>query len=437
MSRIKHQKSVCCYFQIHQPYRLAECSFFDESGDHFTGPRNCRNEDIFEKVALKCYLPTTKLLLELLKKHPELRLSFSLSGTFLDQCSQYPKYGREIIELFQEMAASGQVEFLAETYFHSLSFLYSKAEYAEQINLHREKIASFFGQKPRIFRNTELIYSNELGEFIRRMGFQGMLCEGWDHFLQGESSNFVYNAKTVPMNVAAAKIAQENKISGRGKAKLPLLLKNYKLSDDIAFRFGNKEWIEHPLTSEKFATWAAETPGETINLFMDYETFGEHQWSDTGIFEFLRHLPAALLAKNIGFHTPSEALKKLKAEKEYDVPTYLSWADTERDLSAWLENDLQRSALTELALFEQALYPWKNVRTPELEEIRLTFGRLQTSDHLYYMSTKYWSDGDVHKYFSAYVSPYEAYINFMNTLRLLKRRFEEKNSYSIKNEHKS
>lgn len=420
----KLQKSICLYFQVHQPYRLNECSFFKdpEETDHFDGPPRFRNKDVFEKVAKKCYLPATKMFLSLLKKYPFFRVSFSLSGIFLEQCEEFPRYGKKIIALFQKIAQTGRAEFLGETYFHSLSFLYSKEEYAEQITMHSAKIHRLFGVTPKVFRNTELIYNNELGEFIRQMGFQGMLAEGWDPYLSGQTPNALHTAKPLFLNEQDYQIAKSFAISKKQKPALPLLLKNYKLSDDLAFRFGNPHWEEYPLNAEKYAAWLDAENAQTINLFMDYETIGEHQWADTGIFEIFRDLPVEMKKRNIGFHTPSEAIKNLEPVSEYDVHHHLSWADSERDLSAWLENDIQRSALEELAKMEQLLHPYKRSRKKEIRKILHDFRKMQTSDHLYYMCTKYWSDGDVHKYFSCYDSPYEAYIHFMNTLKSIKAR---------------
>ncbi len=421
-----NQKSVCLYFQVHQPYRLSECSFFcDQIDDFFIGPKGYKNEDIFNKVADKCYLPATSLLLDLVKKYPDFKIAFSLSGVFLEQCEQYSKKGSKIIKLFQKLAKTGQVEFLAETYYHSLAFLYSKFEFAEQIKLHQKKIKKLFGITPKIFRNTELIYSNQIAEFIRQMGFKGMLAEGWDTHLKMKSPNHLRIAKKIFLEEKKFKIAEKYRIRKKIEEELPVLLKNYKLSDDIAFRFSNTSWNEHPLFIEKFAHWLTHAEGETINLFMDYETIGEHQWEETGIFDFFKALPKELKNNNIGFHTPSEAIKKLKPIDEYDVHNYLSWADSERDISAWAENDIQKSALEELLNMEKALNPYLKSRKPEIKKIIDNFRKMQTSDHLYYMCTKYWNDGDVHKYFSPYESPYEAYINFMNNLRLLKKNLEK------------
>lgn len=435
MTQKQNQKNICFYFQVHQPYRLSETSFFDEdeSGHLFHGPQNATNRDIFEKVARKCYLPATRMLLELLEKYPEFRVSFSLSGVFLDQCEEYGAIGKEVLFLFKEIAKTGQAEILCETYFHSLAFLFSKEEYGAQIQLQAKKIEKLFGQKPKVFRNTELIYNNDLAEFIRQMGFESMLAEGWDQYLGGRSPNHLYQSHSVEIHKEDSRIAKKHKI-GRAKKQFPVLLKNYKLSDDIAFRFSNKGWEEHPLTVDKYVHWLNATEGETINLFMDYETLGEHQWEDTGIFEFLRHLPQKCLENGIGFRTPSETIKALEIQGVYDVPHYMSWADTDRDLSAWLENEIQKSALEEIAGLEGLIHPHKENTDEEMGKLLEEFRRLQTSDHFYYMCTKYFQDGDVHKYFSPYESehsPYEAYIHFMNTLRKLHKRL---NTYLKQNE---
>ena len=419
------QKTICFYFQVHQPYRLSENSFFDdpEKKDYFEGPKNMQNRAIFEKVARKCYIPTTTLILELLKKHPEFRVSYSLSGVFLDQCEEYGEIGKQVLDLFKAIARTGQAEFLCETYYHSLAFLFSKEEYAVQIRMQAQKIKELFGQTPKIFRNTELVYNNEIAEFVRQMGFKGMLAEGWEKYLQERNPGHLYHAHKIEIHEEDKKIAKKYKIHARAKTELPLLLKNYKLSDDIAFRFSNQGWEEYPLNTEKFGHWVESSHGETINLFMDYETFGEHQWESTGIFAFLAHLPQEMKKRNIGFRTPSETIKALENPQCYDVPHYLSWADTDRDLSAWMENDIQKSALEELRELEKIIHAHKAIEQLEMQNIVRNFRRLQTSDNFYYMCTKYFQDGDVHKYFSPYksdYSPYEAYIYYMNTLRSVK-----------------
>jgi len=279
--------------------------------------------------------------------------------------------------------------------------------------------------KPKVFRNTELVYRNDLGEFIRQMGFDGQVCEGWDHYLHGSSPHFVRSAYPMEIHPEDAAIARKYAINKKPKAKLPLLLKSYALADDVAFRFSNKGWNEWPLTTDKYAQWLGIAEGETINLFMDYETIGEHQWEDTGIFQFFEHLPRVLKHHDIGFRTPSETIKYAEMHGVYDVPNFLSWADTERDLSAWLENDLQKSAFDELSRVEGMLHQHKNKKDPHIKKLVDDFRKFQTSDHLYYMCTKYWSDGDVHKYFSPYDSPYEAFICFMNAMRVLQRKIRE------------
>lgn len=426
-------QSVCFYFQVHQPFRLNKRSFFDEDNLHhrlFEGNEEFQNHAVFEKVANKCYLPMTNLLLELLDRHPEFKIAFSLSGVFLEQCETYGDIGDAVLTQFQKLAKTGKVEFLAETYHHSLSFLHSKLEFAEQVQLHNQKIYSLLGVKPRVFRNTELLYSNELAEFVRHLGFDAILAEGWHTALPFDNPNHVWEAQKIdlhPHDIAIAKDFSPVNIFGFRKKISPtlkVLSKNYALSDDIAFRFGNKEWEGHPLTTEKFADWVSQTHGETINLFMDFETFGEHQWDDTGIFDFFRYLPGKLLDKGISFRTPSETIREFKPKGIFSSEEFLSWADENRDISAWLENDLQRSAFEEVVKIEKALHAYKASRSVEIQQLVSDFRKLQTSDHFYYMSTKYWADGDVHTYFSAYKSPYDAFINYMVVLDLLKRRMK-------------
>jgi alpha-amylase len=417
MLKNKNTKSVCMYFQVHQPYRLSNLSHFDIARtdiNYFNGPLNFANKDIFEKVALKCYLPTNKILLELLNKHPEFKISFSLSGIFLEQCMEFGEIGKKVLDTFKELAKTKKVEFLSETYHHSLAYFYSKKEFAEQILEHRDLIYKLFKKKTNIFRHTELIYNNEIANFIRNMGFKGILAEGWDPVLNGKSPNYVYEPLNCKIHKSDEKLANKYAIQKRKPKNFKLLLKNYKLSDDIAFRFSQKSWEGFPLTADKYAAWVDATEGETVNLFMDFETFGEHQWEDTGIHEFLKHLPEEILKRNIGFKTPSETIKKFKSHGEIDIHHPLSWADTERDLSAWFGNDLQESAIA--SVFE--IEPLINKKRSK--ELKNKWRKLQTSDHFYYMCTKYFNDGDVHKYFSPYESPYDAYINYMNVLTDLK-----------------
>jgi len=387
--------SVCFYFQVHQPVRLRHYTVFDENDQYFDDNKNA---SICRKVANKCYLPANRLLLDLIRRYEgRFRISYSITGLLLEQLQHYSP---EVMSTFDALAETGCVEFLAETYYHSLSFLYSRTEFVEQINKHVEAINYFFGQRPKIFRNTELIYNNDLACLIESMGcFDAIITEGADHILGYRSPNFVYQPKDCK--------------------HLKLLLKNYSLSDDIAFRFSNRDWTQWPLTAEKFAHWVSNVNGcgNVVNLFMDYETFGEHQWEDTGIFDFMRHLPYEVLKHpDNNFKTPSEVVHSYGSADMVDVPHIISWADTERDLSAWLGNAMQSNAIHELYRIE------KKIKNTKDEKIISDWRKLQTSDHFYYMCTKYFADGDVHKYFNPYDSPYDSYINFMNVLDHLHKR---------------
>jgi alpha-amylase len=387
--------SVCFYFQVHQPLRLRHYTVFDTDDRYFDETKNAA---ICKKVANKCYLPANRMLLKLIQQHKgRFRIAYSLTGVLLEQLQRYCP---EVMSTFHALAQTGCVEFLGETYYHSLSFLYSRQEFIEQVRKHSETIHDLFGQTPKIFRNTELIYNNDLGLLIEALGcFDAVITEGADHILGYRSSNFVYRP--------------------RGCRRVKLLLKNYSLSDDIAFRFSNRQWAQWPLTAEKFANWinAINGCGQAVNLFMDYETLGEHQWEDTGIFDFMRHLPDEILKHpDNNFKTPSEVVAAYEPLDVVDVPHVISWADTERDLSAWLGNPMQSNALHELYRLE------KKVKRTDDPRIVSDWRKLQTSDHFYYMCTKYFADGDVHKYFNPYDSPYDSYINFMNVLDHLQKR---------------
>ncbi|QOV88508.1 glycoside hydrolase family 57 protein [Humisphaera borealis] len=390
--------SVCFYFQVHQPYRLRRYSVFDTDRHYFD---EFKNAELCRKVAHKCYLPANRMLLEAIRQHEgKFRVAFSLSGVVLEQFRQYAP---EVLDLFRELSDTGCVEFLSETYYHSLAFLYSREEFRDQVEKHRLLIKELFGQDPRVFRNTELIYNNDLAHFVSHMGYDGILSEGADSVLGYRSPNYVYRPPHAP--------------------RTKLLLKNYRLSDDIAFRFSNRTWEQWPLTADKFALWVNQINGNghVCNLFMDYETFGEHQWAETGIFDFMRHLPEAILKSSSenSFITPSQQVDQFEAVGEIDVPHMISWADTERDLSAWLGNAMQSNALHELYKLEGAL------KEKGDEQLLTDWRRLTTSDHFYYMCTKFWADGDVHKYFSPYESPYDSYINFMNVLDNVQTRLRE------------
>ncbi|HEY5714696.1 MAG TPA: glycoside hydrolase family 57 protein [Candidatus Gracilibacteria bacterium] len=422
-------KSICFYFQIHQPYRLshqpwlapkAGQSFFDGASPH-------RNREVFEKVATKSYIPMLSILKELLEQYPDFTFSLSLSGVFLEQCQEYAEpLGTKVLDLLKSIARTDRVEFLAETYYHSLSFLYSKLDFIEQVELHGKVIKGLFGQKPQVFRHTELLYRDDLATWIYELGYRGMLAEGWHTALPDDNPNLVRKAHLCELPPEDWDLIKEHKRTNFGKPKhLPVLTKNYKLSDDMAFRFGDRNWESYPLLSEDYLEWIAVSPGDTVNLFMDFETFGEHQWEDTGIFEFFKAIPAQAKARNIDFKTPSETIKAFPAQGTYHAPHWISWADTDRDLSAWIENEMQHSALGAIKETETLLHPLRTKTDRQSLQLWDEFRRLQTSDHLYYMSTKYWADGDVHTYFSPYESPYDAYINFMNTLTLLQFRIQE------------
>lgn len=394
--------SVCFYFQVHQPLRVRKYRIFDvgQNSSYWSdeGEGNLNNKAIIEKVASKCYLPANAVLLENIKNNPDFKASFSISGVALEQLE---RNAPQVIDSFKALVDTGNVELLSETYHHSLSSIYSEEEFGNQVRLHRKKIRELFGVTPSVFRNTELIYSNDIARMAEGMGFKGVLAEGADRILGWRSPAFVYK----PI----------------GTNNIKLLLKHYRLSDDIAFRFSQRSWEGWPLTAPKFANWvsAHNGNGDTINLFMDYETFGEHQWEDTGIFEFLRYLPEEILKNpDNNFVTPSEAVDRYEAKDELDVPSYVSWADTERDLSAWTGNDLQKEALETLYELGKEIV---NIDDPKLIE---DWRKLQTSDHFYYMCTKWWNDGDVHKYFSPYESPYEAFIAYMNVMQDLRLRLD-------------
>ena len=384
------KKSICLYFQVHQPSRLRLYRFFDIGKDsHYYD--DFANRTILRRVAQKCYLPMNALLLELIEANKgAFKVAFSVSGSVLEQ---FDRYAPEVIDSFRKLADTGCVEFLSETYYHSLASLASPAEFKHQVLKHKAAIEHYFGVTPKAFRNTELIYSDAIGEMVYDMGFKTMLTEGARHVLGWKSPNFVY--------------------SGAQASGLKLLLKNSSLSDDIAFRFSDRNWSDWPLTGEKYLSWvkAAAQNDEIVNLFMDYETFGEHQKAASGIFDFMKFFPEVVLADGeFEFVTPTQATKKHKPVAELDVPDPISWADEERDVTAWLGNELQNDAFNKLNDQVEKLGILND------EALWSDFGHLQESDHFYYMCTKFFSDGAVHKYFNPYDTPYEAFINYMNVL---------------------
>jgi len=381
------KKSVCLYFQVHQPTRLRQYRFFDIGKDsHYYD--DFANRTILKRVAQKCYLPMNELLLEAITKTKgKFKVAFSISGSALEQ---FDRYAPEVLDSFRKLAATGKVEFLCETYYHSLASLASPSEFLHQVEKHKAHIKDALGVEPVTFRNTELIYSDAIARQVYDLGFKTMLTEGARHIMGWQSPNYVYTAASQP--------------------KLRLLLRNYGLSDDIAFRFSDKGWNEWPLTADKFVGWLEEAEGDIVNLFMDYETFGEHQTAESGIFDFMRALPAAVIKAGMDFVTPAQAVKNIKPVDSLSVPDPISWADEERDLSAWLGNELQQDAYNKLYRLTEKL---ALINDPELWA---DFGHLQESDHLYYMCTKFFSDGEIHKRFSPYDTPFEAFINYMNVL---------------------
>lgn len=382
------KKTLCLYFQVHQPIRLRKYHFFDigKNSDYYD---DFANRTITRKVAERCYLPANRMLLDIIEKYGRnFKVSFSITGLAVEQFRQYAP---EVIESFRQLAETGCVEFLAETYSHSLACLVDEKEFRQQVKRHADLMGELFGVKPVTFRNTELIYSDEIGRMVADMGYTTMLTEGARHVLGWKSPDYIYTNSLNP--------------------RLKLLLKNFRLSDDIAFRFSDRAWNQWPLTADKYAGWLNSADGEIVNLFMDYETLGEHQPAETGIFDFLYSLPSVVLAStDFEFLTPGEAAAKHQPVAPLHVPYAISWADEERDLTAWLGNELQNAAFEELYKVRTKVDMLKD------KAIRHDFDCLQASDHFYYMCTKLFSDGEIHEYFTPYDTPYEAFINYMNVL---------------------
>ena len=393
-------RSICLYLHMHQPVRYREYSIFDVSNNsnYFDCGYSERqsNERIFKKVVEKSYRPTLNLLEKNMKEHPNFKVSLSITGTWLEQAE---KWAPELIEQIKYLVSRGQIEILGETYYHSLAYFFNMDEFNDQVRLHAEKIKQIFGVEPKVFRNTELAYNDYLAKWAEEKGYKGIVAEGWDKILGWRSPNYVYRPT--------------------GCEKIRLLLKNYRLSDDIAFRFSNRGWAEWPLTVPKYQNWVDMDclRGNLINLFMDFETFGEHQWSETGIFNFLDAFISSWLSEYENqFVTVSEACELMEPADDISMPETVTWADTERDLSAWLSNSMQNAAMQDLYSMRE-----KILSTGD-EKLISDWRHMTTSDHPYSMCTKYWNDGDVHAYFSAYASPYESFMYYMNVLRDLNYR---------------
>lgn len=400
-------RTICFYFQIHQPFRLKRYRFFDIGNDHYYYD-DFNNEEIIRRIAERSYLPANRALLEMIEDSGgKFKVAFSISGVALEQLEMYVP---EFIDSMRELAKTGCVEFLSETYAHSLASLTDPEEFANQVKAHDDKIELLFGQRPKVFRNTELIYSDEIAAMVASMGFKGIITEGAKHILGWKSPNYLYTPATAP--------------------KVKLLLKNYKLSDDITFRFSNFAWNEYPLTADKFMGWIGSLPeGEdVVNLFMTYDTLGELQSAETGIFGFMKALPRFAADKGITFSTPSEVVSKYKPVDVISVNDPISWADEERDTSAWLGNILQKEA------FEKLYSVAERVRLCSDTRLKQDWNYLQASDHFYYMCTKHFADGAVHSHYSPYDSAYEAFTNYMNVLSDFIVRVEEQFPDSIENE---
>lgn len=388
-------RGLVLYLHVHQPWRIRDYSVFDTAVDHEYfkdgSDVHASNKAIMEKVAAKSYRPMNKLLLDLLNRYPDFKLSLSISGTFIEQAEAWAP---DVLEDFKKIVATGRVEIVTETYYHSLAFFYSRPEFERQVQIHRDKVRELFGVETTAFRNTELSYNDQLAQWADEAGFKAIITEGWDKVLGWRSPNYVYRPHDTQ--------------------NIKLLLKNYRLSDDIAFRFGNKAWEGWPLTADKFTTWANDALGDghVVNLFMDYETFGENVWEDTGIFEFFENFIGEWNNNEHNtFYTISGAADAFDSQDTVTMPDTVTWADTERDLTAWLGNNMQQEAMRHLYYLEDDI-----LRTNDVELIG-DWRRLTTSDHPYYMCTKWSNDGDVHAYFSPYDSPYDAFLYFMNAIR--------------------
>ena len=397
-------KSICLYFQIHQPFRLKRYRFFDIGKDHYYYD-DFANDDIITRIARNSYIPAVEAMTEMVRTSGgKFKVALSISGVALEQLEMYVP---ELIDSLKELAKTGCVEFLSETYAHSLSSLTDVEEFRAQVKAHDEKIYNLFGQQPKVFRNTELIFSDEIAGMISGLGFKGVITEGAKHILGWKSPNYLYNSMASP--------------------RLKMLLKNDKFSEDIARNFSNYEWSDYPLTAEKYISWIKGLPEEEsiVNLFMNCEVLGESQPRETGIFEFFKALPRFAEDAGIGFILPSEAISKLKPVDALSVPYPMSGTDEARDVSTWLGNRLQNEAFHKLYDLSE------RVRMCEDRRIKQDWMYLQASDHFFYMSTKY---GSGKSSFSPYDSPFDAFINYMNVLSDFIVRVEEQYPAQIENE---
>lgn len=389
---------IVFYFQVHQPYRVGRYSWFD-IGSGRTPFDDDLNRDVLRRVAEKCYLPMNALLKRVIERTDgAVRVAFSISGVAMEQ---FERWSPETLASFQDLHATGCVELLAETSHHSLAWRMDEREFMEQVHAHGTRLLQHFGVRPRVFRNTELLVDEHVASLVERMGFQGIMAEGCEPLLGWRDCHRVYRPEPC--------------------RRLKMLTRDYRLSDDIAFRFSNPAWNEHPLSVARFMDWleGSARGADYIGLFMDYETFGEHQWASTGIFQFMELLLSGIVRHpDLRLATPSDVIDHTPPVARLPIQRTVSWADEERDMSAWLASPMQRAA-------NDAVYallgPMRRARARGSNALFKRWRRLTTSDHVYYMSTKFDQDGDVHRYFSPYGSPYEAHIAFMNALEDLRQ----------------
>jgi len=395
---------IVLVFEVHQPHRIRRNFFWEnmifkhvkkeELFDYYFD--DVANREVFERACKKCYFPSNEILLDSIGKYrrekKQVKVSFSISGVFLEQCEAFNK---DLLESFKQLAQTGCVEFLSQTYYHSLASLYpEREEFVEQVKAHKRVMKDLLGYTPKVFENTELLYNNAIARTVEKLGYKGVFTEGVERILHGKSPNHLYTPK--------------------GCKNVKILLRNYKLTDDIGFRFSARWWNEWPLTADKYSSWLAATPGHCINIFPDYETFGEHHWPETGVHDFLRHLPREILKWwQLRMATPSEVAEKYAPAGEIDVPELggtVSWADLERDASCWLGNTMQWAYYTSVRKLEPL------AREMDDKEFLKTWRYFQTSDHLYYMFTAGGAPGEVHSYFSPFGSPIDAFVTEQATI---------------------
>jgi alpha-amylase len=391
-------KNVCLYFNLHQPNRLKPYDFFKIGHDHFYEDDDM-NKDFLDKISNDCYLPMNAIMMENINRlGKNFKFCLSLSGTLIEQMENHRP---DVLKSFIELSKTGQVEFIGQTFYHSLAYLNSLPEFERQVKKHIAKIEEHFGQTPKVFRNTGMIYCNDLAGRLENLGFHGVMTEGLPQYLQDRSPNYLYTAPHTK--------------------KIKTILKNYKLSADFTHRFADQSWNEYPLTAKKYANWIANAPGDCVNIYMPYETFGQHLSPETGAFDFIKKLPTELKNQEVNFLTASDQVEQLSIKGVFDVHLPVSWRDSEKDLSAWSGNNMQKEAMQKLYSLEKTVISSKD------EDLIHVWSKLQTSDHFYYLNTKTAKDGETRDYLSPYDSPYSGYIHYMNALADLEITCKEKN----------